>query len=463
MSEIIIKSGIKLFHGTGEEFDVSSLRPGGYDKIFWTTDSSVIAQSYIPVSGVSTISTTEWLIKPSSPYAEQFGVIYSDIEKAPNGDVRSWRMQNKTLQNINEEYHRLSRASMDADKNKYAVIKEYEKFSFDNIENQDDPDVREKRKELRYDAKIAVDNAEKTEKELRDYNVNQKKNDYVNDQLYKMGYKPTEFDDYSHNHTWNLKLDRDTILPSDYRMKGRLLVVTPKRDMKIFDISTGESDLTDVQYHKLDLFDKLMENGYDGVKIDDFAQTEHQGNFGHRSVGFFKNAMKDLDIKEIKDVVHPIDMNKEESDEYSKYKEMFESFLGKLETNHNKSLIESVRQGYHTMFESKEQYEVPHISGKSKVKTHVSPKDRSFKNLPRDSKGKAKVKFQDWLEMNPCLHGLGKGSDGKWYGWSHRAVYGFQKGDKIKKGDVVYKGKEFTIKSEEHAKEIAQRFSDEVS
>ena len=25
--------------------------------------------------------------------------------------------------------------------------------------------------------------------------------------------------------------------------------------------------------------------------------------------------------------------------------------------------------------------------------------------------------------------------DGKWYGWSHRAIYGFQIGDKVKEGD----------------------------
>lgn len=27
--------------------------------------------------------------------------------------------------------------------------------------------------------------------------------------------------------------------------------------------------------------------------------------------------------------------------------------------------------------------------------------------------------------------------DGKWYGWSHRAIFGFQIGDKVKKGDCT--------------------------
>ena len=36
-------------------------------------------------------------------------------------------------------------------------------------------------------------------------------------------------------------------------------------------------------------------------------------------------------------------------------------------------------------------------------------------------------------------------------------------GDKIKKDDIAYNGKEYTIETEEQAKEAAKRFSDEVS
>ena len=30
---------------------------------------------------------------------------------------------------------------------------------------------------------------------------------------------------------------------------------------------------------------------------------------------------------------------------------------------------------------------------------------------------------------------IGKSTDGKWYGWSHRAIYGFSIGDVVNKGD----------------------------
>jgi hypothetical protein len=69
------------------------------------------------------------------------------------------------------------------------------------------------------------------------------------------------------------------------------------------DISTGEGDLMDVQYHRHDMFQKAKQDGYDGIKIDDFAQLEEYGNFGHASIGlFYKDKIR---IKKIIDASHP--------------------------------------------------------------------------------------------------------------------------------------------------------------
>lgn len=113
------------------------------------------------------------------------------------------------------------------------------------------------------------------------------------------------------------------------------------------------------------------------------------------------------------------------------------------------------------MFEAADKFELQGLNGK--IKTDIPPEKRSLKNLPRYSTGKSKIKFQDWLEMKNPGHGLGKGCDGKWYGWSHRAVHGFGIGDKIKKGDIAYAGREYTLKTEADTKEAAKRFSDGVS
>lgn len=109
---------------------------------------------------------------------------------------------------------------------------------------------------------------------------------------------------------------------------------------------------------------------------------------------------------------------------------------------------------------------------------------RSFKNIPKYSNGHNKVRFQDWLhikgEKGYPSHGKSE-ADGKWYGWSHRAVYGFGVGDKIE-GDSLGKkvdypklpdgeldwdnGKyedDFVIQSDEQARQVAIRFAENVS
>lgn len=107
------------------------------------------------------------------------------------------------------------------------------------------------------------------------------------------------------------------------------------------------------------------------------------------------------------------------------------------------------------------------------IKTTVPPEERSFKNMPKYSDGKPRARFQDWLGIP---RNGGKGSDGKYYGWSHRAVNGFGVGDTIKKGHIGNKhdvglewdekGKDFepyTIETEKEAEEHAIRFMKEVS
>ena len=105
-------------------------------------------------------------------------------------------------------------------------------------------------------------------------------------------------------------------------------------------------------------------------------------------------------------------------------------------------------------------------------KTNIKPKDRSFKNLPRDSKKKPIVRFQDWLGLKQSSDFTkksasgGKADNGKWYGYSHRAVYGFEPGMIVKKGHIAIKpGRKlpYKIKNDEDAKWHAIEFSRQVS
>lgn len=64
------------------------------------------------------------------------------------------------------------------------------------------------------------------------------------------------------------------------------------------------------------------------------------------------------------------------------------------------------------------------------------------------------------------IDGLGwSEKEQKWYGWSHRAIYGFKVGDKVKEGDVAaeYLDVGFEAKTTDDAKKIASAFARGVS
>ena len=107
--------------------------------------------------------------------------------------------------------------------------------------------------------------------------------------------------------------------------------------------------------------------------------------------------------------------------------------------------------------------------------TDIIPKDRTFENLPRYADKKPKVKFQDWLLIKPekinpdhdvCSFGKSE-ADGKFWGWSHRAVYGFKPGDTVKSGtcglEYMNKKAPFTIKDDKEARNMAIAFAKSVS
>ena len=131
-------------------------------------------------------------------------------------------------------------------------------------------------------------------------------------------------------------------------------------------------------------------------------------------------------------------------------------------------------------------------------KTNIPPEKRTLKNRPRYANGKPIVRFQDWLEFKKvpgAKYNVSKGSDGKYYGWSHRAIAGFYVGQLIKpdmignkyeyneevnkkynkimneKGmdaadeyrKILANFKPYKIKTEKEAIEHAERFAGDVS
>lgn len=108
------------------------------------------------------------------------------------------------------------------------------------------------------------------------------------------------------------------------------------------------------------------------------------------------------------------------------------------------------------------------------VKTDIPIEKRSFKNIPKYADGKNKVDWKEWLGIkgekissSHQVNSIGKSeADGAWWGFSHRACYGFKVGDTVKAGSIGndHEGaKDFVIKSEDQAKEMAIKFAKDVA
>lgn len=106
------------------------------------------------------------------------------------------------------------------------------------------------------------------------------------------------------------------------------------------------------------------------------------------------------------------------------------------------------------------------------LKTTVPPSERTFKNIPKFSNKKNRVRFQDWLEIKAqkrspshSTPSWGWAANGKCYGWSHRAVAGFKIGQEItnKVSGFDRLKKSFKIKNEAQCEEVAKKFAESIS
>lgn len=215
-----------LFHGTCERIE-GRLRPGG-DGILWTSDTSVIAQQYIPAAGIEVMCSQplpyemDSRVRPdlnSALYGlacEISGTTVDDVERDAFGFVTSWRIP-------------------DGWPTYAAVIEHIEGI---------------------------------------------------------LGYSAGSNGCYWLKATVEGGIER--IMPANWKMDGRLFVAMAD-GLHFKDIRVGEeSDLTLYEHNNLDGFRQAEDEGYDGVVINDFAQTTHFGNFGHKSYGLNARALDSM-------------------------------------------------------------------------------------------------------------------------------------------------------------------------
>ena len=343
-TNIIISTGTELYHGTIEEFDKEKAKVGGYDELFWTTTNPAIAQTYIPQSGYLYTWSQTIAMPNEDPIdvniQKMFGINYDYSKVKFDHHRASSYMEAPVFKQYGDQYWTLSHNAYQ----KYKALEDFKKMFNEkekqNLETDQDLDEFEQLENEYNEA----------EQKLRGMNVEKFKNEYVNEKLKQMGYEPIKSDDYNKNYGWKLKVHNQQLQPADYKAEGRLFIVKPKRDLKIYDTTEGgsrEADLTDLDYHKHTWFQQAKEKGYDGIKITDFAQSADQGNVEHTSIGLFQETLKDVAIDEIPAVHHELGQfygTDWKTPEYKKYKGITEENITKTANNKTVSINEKLNR-----------------------------------------------------------------------------------------------------------------------
>lgn len=224
-----------LYHGTCNDFLVP--RPGGYDGLFCAAYAPTVGQNYIPEAGSLALLAINGYqmderVRPSQPHMNPC----SDIARNHLGVA----MEDCT-------YDHMGRAISFRVVDGHPTYRDIVRFVEDELGYQSAPE-------------------------------------FGGDKRYWLKVKS--------------RSEKGSVFAAaDWKTPGWLLIIDGWKKMKIYDLAGDrDSDLLDLDYKKVGLFRRLEEEGYDGVKFCDFAQSRTWGNVGHRTIGFFAGSIPRLQI-----------------------------------------------------------------------------------------------------------------------------------------------------------------------
>jgi len=100
------------------------------------------------------------------------------------------------------------------------------------------------------------------------------------------------------------KHGKHIILPKNHKFTGSLVTFYPKTTLKGVSFANGEGDLLDPQHRKIQQYRKIaQENHLDFLVIDDFCQSEKNGNLAHTSFAILNP--KKLKVSKVESATHP--------------------------------------------------------------------------------------------------------------------------------------------------------------
>lgn len=106
-----------------------------------------------------------------------------------------------------------------------------------------------------------------------------------------------------------VKTSRGRILMPTETVMGRLFVCQAAQPLVLLNFARDTGDLQDPQHLWIDEFRAAQQAGYDGVIINDYAQSDRWGNLGHFSVGVFPESVRKIQCSPIPASYHEFDYN----------------------------------------------------------------------------------------------------------------------------------------------------------
>jgi len=297
----IIPKDEMLYHGTGASFDVRKIGTSGYDKILWTTDNIKIARYYIPIAGTkhSSLNLSD-LVKSVSMIREKqkipkwfYGIGLTDT-LIQNLLKKGWENQQKTF-GLKDKKLKLSKE----------IVNLYDSIDYD-MPDEDAEKIMGQAKNLEDELDILEDYIKKNPVRNEKFLL-LKKIQQILEKQYDYHFIERNEEIIMKEHNFFLSSGETEVLSANYRAIGKVIILQPKRNLKMYTYAKGEGDLNNPQYHNLSFFRNIEEKGYDGIVIDDFAQSEYWGNIDHIAYGLFKNTIKDCKISSLKNQKHPED------------------------------------------------------------------------------------------------------------------------------------------------------------
>lgn len=249
--------GVAFFHGTTETIE-GALRGGAYDDVLWTVREPAIAQTYMPPSGGAAMYAAprgEYELR--EPVAVRGSGVVLDLAK----------LMGYELEVLSED--RMGPTSWRWWKDGESVFGPLQSEILDFVRN-----------ELGYDVSVGG-------------------TVWINTRS-----RPDGTVEYLH---------------SSYKEPGQLFVLLPNRPLKCYDWAQDrDPDLTELDYHRVDLFRKLDELGFDVVRIWDFAQSPVAGNVPHISFGFLSKGLEAVSVYSMPAVHHDwgSDLHRLETDDF---------------------------------------------------------------------------------------------------------------------------------------------------